>query len=241
MFRDRTVVLIIPALDEEEALPPVIRAVDRKIVDRVMIGDNGSTDRTAELSRDAGAEVVLEPRRGYGSACLAALAAAPDADLYAFMDGDGSDDPADLPALLSALLDRKADLVIGSRVLGGAEKGALTPVQRFGNFLTCGLVRLFWGVRYTDLGPFRVVTRDALDRLDMRDPDFGWTIEMQVKAAQQGMKVIELPVRRLVRAAGKSKVSGSIRGSFLAGRRILGYVFAARFLRKGQHLRHEGV
>jgi len=225
----RTVVLIIPALNEEEALPPVIRAVDRTLVDRVIVGDNGSTDGTAAAAREAGAEVVFEPRRGYGSACLAALRTAPDADLIAFMDGDGSDDPADLPALLKTLLDRGADLVLGSRVLGGAEKGALTPVQRFGNLLTCTLVRLFWGVRYTDLGPFRVITRDAFRRLEMADPDFGWTIEMQVKAAQQGMKVEEIPVRRLVRAAGKSKVSGSIRGSFLAGKVILGYVFAAKF------------
>lgn len=228
MIAGRTVALVIPALDEEEALPAVLRRVDRGLVDRIVVCDNGSRDGTAEAARREGATVVFEPRRGYGSACLAAIGAAAGAEVFLFMDGDGSDDPADARALLSTLIDRDLDLVVGSRVLGQAEPGALTPVQRFGNLLTTTLVRILFGVGYTDLGPHRAITREALARLEMADPDFGWTIEMQVKAAQQGMRIAEIPVRRGNRRAGKSKVSGDLKGSFLAGKRILGYVLAAK-------------
>ena len=228
MFRGARVVAIIPALDEEQAIAGVLADVDREIVDEVIVTDNGSVDRTSEVAAAGGATVVLEPRQGYGSACLAALRIAGDADLLVFLDGDGSDDPRQIPQLLRWLLDEDADLVIGSRVLGRPEPGALTPVQRLGNALTCTLVRWFWGVRYTDLGPYRAIRREALARLEMADPDFGWTIEMQVKAAQRGLKTTELPVRCRVRQAGRSKISGTLRGSYRAGRRILGIVFAAR-------------
>jgi glycosyltransferase involved in cell wall biosynthesis len=227
MFRGRTVTLIIPALDEEEALPALLGSVPA-IVDRIVVADNGSRDRTADVARAGGALVVREERRGYGSACLAALRVAPDSDLFVFLDGDGSDDPREIPSLLLPLTDGNADLVIGSRVLGRPEPGALTPVQVFGNLLTCLLVRLFWRLRYTDLGPFRAITREALERLDMSDPDFGWTIEMQVKAAQKGLVVVELPVSRRTRRGGVSKVTGDLKASFLAGNRILGYVFSAK-------------
>jgi len=228
MFDGRRVAVIIPALDEEEAIGPVLDAIDRSLVDSVVVGDNGSRDRTAEVARAGGAIVVHEPRRGYGSACLRAIAEVPDHDVLVFLDADGADDPAEIPRVLAPLADG-AELVIGSRVRGDAEPGALTPVQRFGNALTCTLVRLFWGVRYTDLGPFRAVTMPAYARLRMRDPDFGWTVEMQVKAAQLGLRVQEVPVASRVRRAGRSKVSGTLSGSFHAGRRILATVFAARF------------
>lgn len=230
MHRDKTVSLIIPALDEEGAIGPLLRRVPRPIVDHMIVADNGSRDATAERARQAGAVVVIAPRRGYGSACLAGIAEARrlGTGLYAFLDGDGSDDPSELPLLLECLSRHELDLVIGSRVLGDCEKGALTPVQIFGNWLTCNLVRLFWGVRYSDLGPFRLVTAEALDRLEMADPDFGWTVEMQVKAAQLGMRVRDVPVSRAVRRAGQSKVSGTISGSFHAGRRILSYVVRAK-------------
>jgi glycosyltransferase involved in cell wall biosynthesis len=228
MYRGSRIGLIIPALNEEEAIGPVLADVDRTLVDVIIVADNGSTDQTANRAREKSAMVVHEPRRGYGSACLRALRDAPDADVVVFMDGDGSDDPREIERLVQVLLDSDADLVIGSRVLGTAERGALTPVQRFGNSLTCTLVWLMWGVRYTDLGPFRAIRRTALDQLRMADPDFGWTIEMQVKAAQMGLRVVETPVSRRTRRAGKSKVSGSIVGSWRAGKRILGYVVHAK-------------
>lgn len=228
MFRGLKTALIIPALDEEETIGPVVTAVDRSVVDQVIVADNGSRDATAKRATAAGATVVLEERRGYGSACLAGIREAADAELLVFLDGDGSDDPTEIPELLAALIDGGADLAIGSRTLGRTEPGALTVVQRLGNALTCNLVRLLWGMHYTDLGPFRAIRREALDRLRMSDPDFGWTIEMQVKAAQQGMRAVEVPVRRRNRRGGESKVTGNITGSYRAGRRILGYVARAK-------------
>jgi glycosyltransferase involved in cell wall biosynthesis len=231
MFHDRRVALIMPALDEADAIGDVLRSVDRSVVDVLVVADNGSTDDTAAVARGAGALVVLEPRRGYGSACMRALAT-PDVqacDLIAFMDADGSDDPREIDRVLAPLTEGKAEIVIGSRVLGESEPGALTPVQRFGNWLTCFLVRRFWNVHYTDLGPFRAATASGLRELVMSDPDFGWTIEMQVKAARRGMKVVEVPVSRRTRRGGTSKVSGDLIGSYRAGKRILGYVLAARF------------
>ena len=220
--------VIMPALNEQDAIGAVIAAVDRDLADWVVVGDNGSTDRTAEVAAAAGAIVVYEDRRGYGSACLKAIAAVPEAEVLVFLDADGGDDPRELSLLLKALFTGETEIVIGSRMTGQAEAGSLTPVQRFGNALTCSLVRLLWGVRYTDLGPFRAVRRPAYERLQMRDPDYGWTIELQVKAAQMGMSVVEIPVTCRKRRAGNSKVSGTVSGSWRAGKRILGYVIAAK-------------
>ncbi len=228
MFQGRTVAVIIPALNEQEAIGAVITAIDRQVADWVVVGDNGSTEDTAAIAAAAGALVVREERRGYGSACLKAIAAVPTAEVLVFLDADGGDDPGELPLLLTALFDGDTEIVIGSRVLGQAEAGSLTPVQRFGNALTCFLVRLLWGVRYTDLGPFRAIRRPSYERLQMCDPDYGWTIELQVKAAQKGMSVVEIPVTYRNRQAGRSKVSGTVSGSWRAGKRILGYVFAAK-------------
>lgn len=229
MFRGLSVLLVIPALDEEDAIGRVLLSVDRRIVDAIIVADNGSRDRTAARALSGGATVVIEPRRGYGSACLRALREGPQTDLVVFMDADGSDDPAEIEPMLRHLIDTDADFVVGSRVLGHVEPGALTPIQRFGNTLTCVLVRFFWGVRFTDLGPFRAIRRGALDRLEMADPDFGWTIEMQVKAAQRGLRTAEIPVSCRVRRAGRSKVSGTISGVYHAGTRILGYVLGAKW------------
>lgn len=228
MYSGRSVALVIPALDEEQAIGALLSRVDRTLVDRIVVADNGSKDATAQRAAEHGALVVREPRRGYGSACLRALRETQDIDLIVFMDADGSDDPDQIEPLLARLLDTGSDLVIGSRVLGQADRGALTPIQRYGNALACSLVRWFWGVEYTDLGPFRAIRREALERLEMSDPDFGWTIEMQVKAAQRRLRTCELPVRCHVRAAGRSKVSGTVSGVVRAGSRILGYVFEAR-------------
>ncbi len=228
MFQSHTVAVIMPALDEAEVIGGVLRQIDRGIADWVVVGDNGSRDGTAEIATAAGAKVVREERRGYGSACLKAIAAVPEADILVFLDADGSDDPAELSLLLKTLLDGDTEIVIGSRLNAQAEAGSLTPAQVFGNTLTCSLVRLLWGVRYTDLGPFRALRRPTFDRLGMCDPDYGWTIEMQVKAAQAGIRVTEIPVTYRNRQAGQSKVSGTILGSVRAGKRILGYVFEAK-------------
>ena len=228
MHEGNRIGVIIPALDEAVTIGPVVASIDRDLVDWVVVADNGSSDGTDQVARTAGATVVYEPRRGYGSACLRALREAPPADIYVFLDGDGSDDAADIPLLVSTLHERQVDLVVGSRVLGRCEPGALTPVQRFGNWLTCRLVRWFWGVRYTDLGPLRAVRSEALARLEMADPDYGWTIEMQIKAARRGLRVCEVPVNYRVRRGGRSKVSGTLLGSWHAGRRILATTLVAR-------------
>lgn len=211
-------VLIIPALDEEAIIGSVVASFVRR-VDRVIVVDNGSRDATAARAREAGALVVHEPRRGYGSACLAGIKAAGACEVIAFADGDGACDPDDLPALLAAL--KGADLVIGSRTKK-AERGALTPPQLFGNMLVVALFRGIYGVRATDLGPYRAIRREALDRLGMEDTTYGWTIEMQIKAAKKGLRVVEVDVGHRVRQAGKSKISGTVRGVFGAGRVIIG-------------------
>jgi len=228
MFHGNLVTVIIPALNEAGSIAQVIGAIDRTLVDEIVVGDNGSTDGTAAVATAAGAKVVAAPRRGYGTACLGAIAAARPSDIFVFLDADGSDDASEISLLLEAMHRAGADIVIGSRVTGTAEPGSLSPVQRFGNALTCALVRWLWGVHYTDLGPFRAIRRLTYERLQMQDPDFGWTIEMQVKAARLGLPVAEVPVTYRNRQAGHSKVSGNLRGSWLAGKRILGFVFAAK-------------
>ncbi|RME27751.1 MAG: glycosyltransferase family 2 protein [Deltaproteobacteria bacterium] len=232
MFEGKSVCAIIPALDESQTIGDVVAGIDRTIVDRVIVADNGSSDGTAGVAASAGAEVVFEPRRGYGSACMAAMRTC-SCDITVFLDGDGSDPPAAIPRLLKAMKTCDADIVIGSRVLGLSGSGALTPIQRFGNWLTCELVGAFWKYTYTDLGPFRAASREALEKLGMCDPDYGWTIEMQVKAARLGLKVCEVPVRALPRQGGKSKVSGTISGSYRAGKRILGYVLSQKLAELG--------
>jgi glycosyltransferase involved in cell wall biosynthesis len=223
--------VVIPALDEERALPAVLAELPRGElacggvavrVRRVVVADNGSRDRTAEVARAGGAEVVHEPRRGYGSACLRALAAlaADPPDVVVFLDGDHSDHPAELPALLAPLADEAVQLVIGSRTLGQRERGSLTPQQRVGNAIACVALRVLYRVRYSDLGPFRAIRWRALESLRMRDRDYGWTVEMQVKAARRGLAHAEVPVSYR-RRIGVSKVSGTIRGTVGASRKIL--------------------
>jgi glycosyltransferase involved in cell wall biosynthesis len=214
--------VIIPALDEQDTVGAVVAAVRSQPVRRVVVVDNGSRDGTAERAASAGADVVTEPRRGYGAACLCGLAhlergAAPDAVL--FLEADGSDDPTEIPRLLAAL--ESHDLVLGSRTQGGAERGALTPAQRAGNAVVTAAIRLLYGRRFTDLGPFRAVRFEALRRMRIRDRGYGFTVEMQVKALRLGLRVAEIPVRRRRRAGGSSKVSGTLRGVVGAGTKIV--------------------
>lgn len=219
--------VLIPALNEEASLPLVLQdlrgATSRPR--RVVVIDNGSTDRTAEAARAGGAVVLHEPRRGYGNACLAGIRhlSADPPDVVVFLDADRSDDVADLQRLVSAVMEG-ADLVVGSRVLG-AEPGALQPAQRVGNWVAVALIRLIYGrgqgQRFTDLGPFRAIRYEALLRLGMVDPGYGWTVEMQVKALRRGLAAVEVPVRYRRRAAGRSKVSGTVRGTLGAGWKII--------------------
>lgn len=210
--------IIIPARNEAAALPNVLPAIPPWIAE-VIVVDTASTDGTPEVARSLGARVVVEPRRGYGRACLAGIAAlSPEIDTVLFMDADAADRPEDIVRLLAPIVAGEAELVIGARTLG-VEPGALTPQQRFGNALACLLIRMVWGVRYTDLGPFRVIRRDALARLAMRDETWGWTVEMQVRAARLGLRVREVPVgyRRRI---GQSKISGTLSGTIRAGWKI---------------------
>jgi len=222
-----TVDAVIPALDEAASLGAVLDALPSPPVRRVVVADNGSTDGTARVALEHGATVVLEPRRGYGAACLKALdrLAADPPDVVLFLDADGSDDPAQAGAVLAPILEGRADLVVGSRVLGEREPGALTPHARFGNWLATRLLAALYGARYTDLGPFRAIRYDALTALRMRDRDFGWTVEMQIKAARRGLRHLEVPVRYR-RRVGRSKISGTVAGSVRAGVKILATVFA---------------
>ncbi len=230
------VAVIIPALNEEQSVGATLEELAQvsasagKALAQVIVVDNGSTDHTAEVARAHDAHLVVEARRGYGHACLAGVAALDSSTtIVVFMDADGSDDPADLPRLLEPIADGAADLVLGSRLLGEHEPGALTSQQELGNRLATRLLRAFFGARYTDLGPFRAIRREALERLGMHDTNFGWTVEMQIRATQQRLRVQEVPVRYRRRRAGKSKVSGTFRGSLLAGAKILWTILRYRF------------
>jgi len=213
--------LIVPALDEEPAIGRTLDQVPRDLYRAIIVADNGSRDRTADIARAHGATVVSEPERGYGAACLRAIAALPeDVEAVVFMDADSSDDPAEATLLLKPIYDGRADLVIGSRTLGHAEKGALEPHQVLGNRIATWIIRVFCGHRYTDLGPFRAIRADALLRLGMRDRNYGWTIEMQIKALRHKLRVVEVPVSYR-RRVGTSKISGNWRASVAAGAKIL--------------------
>ena len=214
--------VVIPALDEEQGLPEVLREIPADLVRRVVVADNGSRDRTAQVAREAGAIVVTQPERGYGAACLEALAylATDPPDVVVFLDGDHSDHPAELRTLLEPITSGRAAFVVGSRARGRAESGSLTPPQRVGNAIACAGLRRFYGVHYTDLGPFRAITWHELGWLGMVDRNFGWTVEMQIKAARAGTPYAEVPVSYRNRI-GTSKVSGTVRGSVNAGIRIL--------------------
>ncbi|MGH2593334.1 MAG: glycosyltransferase family 2 protein [Anaerolineae bacterium] len=215
-------VAVIPALNEAVGLAQTLDEMPASWIGQVIVVDGGSTDGTPEVARSRGARVIVQPRRGYGLACASGAAAASNADAIVFLDADGSDAPADMPALVEPVHSGRADLVLGSRLAGRMTPGAMPVHQRFGNWLAGFLIRLLYRVPLTDLSPFRCVRADVLRALAMSEMTYGWPTEMIVKAIRRGYRVIEVPVQYRPRAAGRSKISGTLKGTFLAAYFILG-------------------
>ena len=222
--------VIIPAYNEEASIGLVLQDMPYDMVREVIVCNNASTDRTAEVAKGGGATVLTEYRKGYGSACLKGIAylkakaVADQPDIVVFLDADYSDHPEEMPSLVAPIRQGDMDLVIGSRALGNLEPGSMQPQQIFGNWLATTLIKMIYGYRFTDLGPFRAIRWDKLLELEMADPDFGWTVEMQVKAAKHRLKCSEVPVSYR-RRVGISKVSGTVKGTILAGHKILWTIF----------------
>jgi glycosyltransferase involved in cell wall biosynthesis len=220
--------VIIPVYNEAESISKVIAEIPAHLVRNIVVCNNGSTDDTAAIALKAGAKVVHQPLKGYGHACLkgmeyvSTLEILPD--IIVFIDGDYSDYPEEMPLLIEPISKNEIDMVIGSRALGSMESGAMMPQQIFGNWLATTLIKFIYNYEFTDLGPFRSIRYDKLMSMEMTDKTFGWTVEMQVKAAKMNMKTMEVPVRYRKRI-GKSKVSGTVKGSILAGHKILWTIF----------------
>lgn len=217
-----TIVVIIPTINEEHSIGRVLAAIPAHLQATVIVADNGSQDNTRKIAAQHNAIVTQEPERGYGATCLRGLqeAARHSPDIVVFLDGDYSDYPEEMPQLLQPIIEQNYDMVIGSRITGVHQKGALLPQAVFGNWLSTWLIRLLWKYQFTDLGPFRAVTWHALQQMEMQDRNFGWTVEMQIRAAQLKLRCCEIPVSYRKRI-GTSKVTGTIKGSFMAGIIIL--------------------
>lgn len=229
------VALIVPVLNEEAAIGPMVRAVREQGISTITVVDGNSSDANVINAEQAGAIVIVEPRRGYGRAIQTGLAAlSPDVEIVLFMDGDGSDRPENIPAILEPLLTGRADFVHGTRLKGVRENGALSLPQIVAGHLAGFLIRLVYGVRYSDMSPFRAIARSSLAQLGMRDETFGWNLEMQMRVAAAGLRVIELPVGQKRRNGGKSKVSGNVR---VVARAV--WVIASTFIRLAMTLRRE--
>lgn len=220
--------VIIPAFNEQNAVGLVIDEIPKEWVSEVIVVDNGSTDNTFEQAKSRGATALKEPTRGYGNACLKGMehiANSPTKpDIVVFLDGDHSDYPEQLIELVQPIIDDKMDMVIGSRALGNKEKGSMTPQQIFGNWLATSLIKLFYGVKYTDLGPFRSIRYESLMTIGMKDRTYGWTVEMQLKAAKLNLRTMDIPVNYRQRI-GVSKVSGTVKGTLGAGYKIIYTIF----------------
>ena len=231
-MKNKIVSVVIPAFNEEQSIGKVVQDIDREIVNHVIVVNNNSTDDTVKVASEAGAIVLTEKRKGYGWACLLGISECEklNTEIIVFLDGDYSDYPEEIKDVIKPILEDDKDMVIGSRVLGVREKGSLTPQQVFGNWLATKLIRIFYGGIFTDLGPFRAMKFDSLQKLSMADKTYGWTIEMQIKALKHKMTYCEVPVNYKKRI-GVSKVSGTIKGSVLAGIKIIFAVFKYKFQR----------
>ena len=228
MYNNKIIKLIIPAINEEQSIGLVLQAILAGICTELIVVDNNSDDNTAAIAKENGATVLLQKLPGYGNACLKGLEYIREnggCDIVVFLDGDFSDYPEELPKLLAPILNGNADMVIGSRIKQLREAGSMTPQQVFGNWLAVFLIRIFFRHRFTDLGPFRAITWQALEKLKMEDKNYGWTVEMQVKAVKQKLRCVNIPVRYRKRAGGESKVSGTVKGSVLAGIKIIKTIF----------------
>jgi glycosyltransferase involved in cell wall biosynthesis len=215
--------VVIPALNEEEPIGAVVRdCLATALPAEVIVVDNGSTDRTAERARAAGAKVVSEPTPGYGRACAAGVrAVSADCEIVVFLDGDGSDCPEFMEQLVQPVIRDEQDFVIGSRTRGKREAGSMNFQQVFAGHVAGALLRMLYGVRYSDMCPFRAIRRSALEKLGMKEATYGWNLEMQMRAARAGLRILEIPVDHRCRTGGESKVSGTLRGTFVAGTRII--------------------
>lgn len=220
--------VIIPAFNEENGIGQVLKAIPSGLVEEVIVVNNASTDKTRLIAEKGGATVLTEPKRGYGRACLKGLSYINDLnqkpDIIVFLDADYSDYPEEIGKLIAPINSGAAGLVIGSRTLGRRQKGSMTLPQVFGNWLATKLIKLFYGVRFTDLGPFRAIDYSVLLKMDMQDKTYGWTVEMQLKAAKMGVKCVEVPVSYRQRI-GFSKISGTVKGTLLAGFKIITTIF----------------
>jgi glycosyltransferase involved in cell wall biosynthesis len=225
MLAGRKIAVIIPALNEEKTLPRVLNDLSEEMVDEVVVVDNGSSDKTAEIAKERGATVLFESRRGYGYPCLRGIEylKGTNPDIVVFVDGNYSDHPDEIGKLLSPMVEEGYDLVLGSRVMGKVDEGALRLPVRFGNFLATVLIRILYGFKYTDLGPFRAIKFDRLLELDMND-NLGWTIEMQVKAVRRKFRIMEVPVSYRA-GTGQSKFTGTVTGIAVIGYRIFRAIF----------------
>ncbi len=212
--------LVIPALNEEESLGYVLEAVDMDLLSEIILVDGGSSDRTIDIAREYGAHVVQEPRRGYGRACATGVAHA-QGEIVIFLDADGADDPRQIPSLITPIIKERVDMVLGSRLAGNIYPGAMPWHQKFGNQLSAGLIRLIYGLPISDLSPFRSVLRSKLLELDMQEMTYGWPTEMITKSARKGWRIQEVPVDYHPRIGGRSKISGTVRGTILATYYIL--------------------
>ena len=226
--KGRKIYVIIPAYNEQDAIAKVINDISKTLVTEIIVGNNNSKDQTALVAKNAGATVVDAPQAGYGNACLAGINylrnKAQKQDIIVFIDGDYSDYPEEIPDLIAPIINSKADLVIGSRALGNKEKGSMTLPQEFGNWLATRLIAFFYKKKFTDLGPFRALDWENLMLINMQDKTYGWTVEMQIKAAKLNLRCTEVPVKYRKRI-GVSKVSGTLKGVILAGYKIIWMIF----------------
>jgi len=216
--------VIIPAFNEESSIGLVLNDLPKETLHEIIVVDNGSTDDTANVARESGARVVEEKQKGYGSACLRGIAELTQPDIVVFLDGDYSDYPEEITELIQPILDGEKDFVVGSRMILPESRSALLPQARYGNWLAVFLMRIFFSHRYTDLGPFRAIRHESLKSIGMQDRNFGWTVEMQIKAVKNGLRICEIPVRYRERV-GVSKITGTVSGTLKAGTKIIYTIF----------------